>query len=78
VPNSAEYDHFGNAVSLSADGNTALIGALAKAENPYESVPPKGAAYIFTRNGISWSQQAKLLASDKASSDYFGNSIALF
>lgn len=31
-----------------------------------------GACYVFARNGNSWSQQAKLIASDGNSNDYFG------
>jgi len=64
----AAYDYFGYSVSLS--GDTALIGAIG-AENF------KGAAYVFTRTGTSWTQQAKLLAADGVASDYFGYSVSL-
>ena len=37
---------------------------------PGETSP--GAAYVFTRSGTAWSQQAKLTASDGASRDSFG------
>jgi len=36
-----------------------------------------GSAYIFTRSGSSWAQQAKLLAADGASVDVFGAVVAL-
>jgi uncharacterized protein (DUF2345 family) len=36
-----------------------------------------GAAYVFTDSGGTWSQQAKLTASDGASDDAFGVSLAL-
>jgi hypothetical protein len=36
-----------------------------------------GSAYIFWRDGISWSQQAKLTASDGAAGDYFGWSVSI-
>lgn len=36
-----------------------------------------GAAYVFTRSGATWSQQAELTAADAADYDYFGDSIAL-
>ncbi len=62
-------DQFGNAVSL--DGDTALIGS------PYNDSTDTGSAYVFTRSGSSWSQQAKLTASDAASYDYFGNAVSL-
>ncbi len=54
----AKSDSFGNAVAISADGNTAVIGAWNK--NSFE-----GAAYVFTRDGLgAWSEQAKLLPPD--------------
>ena len=55
---------FGCSVSL--DGNTALIGA-----QEYVS-GGNGSAYVFTRTGTTWVQQAKLLASDGAAWDNFG------
>ena len=41
---------FGTSVALSADGNTALIGA------PGDNFR-KGAAWVFTRTGSTWTQQ---------------------
>ena len=63
---------FGSSVPLS--GDTALIGASADDDKGTNA----GSAYVFTRdtNG-TWTQQAKLLATDGASSDYFGRSAAL-
>ena len=63
----AAGDVFGNSVAIS--GNTAVIGAY------YDDVGSnsnQGSAYVFVRSGTSWSQQAKLTASDGAASDYFG------
>lgn len=65
------YDYFGYAVSL--DGDTALIGAPGSVFNP----PYPGAAYIFTRTGTTWTQQARLIPSDGDDEDYFGNVVAL-
>ena len=53
---------FGWAVALSADGNTALIGG------PADNSMFGGAAWVFTRSGGVWSEQAKLVASDLARS----------
>lgn len=61
-------DFFGISVALS--GNSALIGA-------HGGNAGRGAAYLFTRTGATWSQQAKLAASDGAASDQFGCSVAL-
>lgn len=65
------HDHFG--YSLALDGHTALIGAPDDSDMGNES----GSAYIFTRNGTTWTQQAKLLASDGAAYDIFGISVSL-
>jgi hypothetical protein len=64
-------DYFGGSVAVS--GDTAVIGA--RLEDTGGS--GAGAAYVFTRTGGSWTQQAKLMASDAQSSDYFGGSVAV-
>jgi len=66
----ASGDEFGLSVSLSGDGSTALIGARNKNSGA-------GAAYVFTRSGTTWSQQAEVTAGDAASSDSFGWSVSL-
>ena len=65
-------DYFGISVALS--GDTALVGACWDfvSENAYQ-----GSAYIFTRSGITWSQQAHLTSSDGAAQDQFGFAVAL-
>jgi len=67
----AANDQFGHSVSLS--GDTALIGAPSDDDNGAFS----GSAYVFTRSGGVWTEQAKLLASDRATNDSFGNSVSL-
>jgi hypothetical protein len=64
-------DCFG--VSVSVDGDSALIGADWDDDNGVDS----GSAYVFTRTGTIWTQQAKLLASDGAAGDWFGCSVSL-
>jgi hypothetical protein len=65
----AQYSYFSwSAVSLS--GNTALIGAEARAFNT-------GAAYIYTGNNGVWTQQQELTASDGAQKDDFGIAVSL-
>jgi hypothetical protein len=63
--------HFGYSVSLS--GDTALIGAMDDNDNGANS----GSAYVFTRTGTTWTQQAKLLPSDGKVADWFGRSVSL-
>ena len=62
---------FGTAVAIS--GNMALIGA------PWDSTVGflTGAVYVFTFDGTTWTQQAKLFPSDPVPSSLFGQSIAL-
>jgi hypothetical protein len=70
----APEDYFGLTVSLSADGNTALIGA--KQKDTKQTVN-SGAAYIFGRSNTIWTQEAKLVADDGAAEDAFGIAVAL-
>ena len=62
----AADDKFGFGVSL--DGDTALIGASGHDAQGADA----GAAYVFLRTGTTWTEQAKLLASDGAAGDSFG------
>ncbi len=62
-----EGDWFGEAVSVS--GDTVVIGAASRGET--------GSAYVFTRTGATWAQQATLSPSDIMAGDHFGFSVAL-
>jgi len=65
---------FGFSLSLSRDGTRALIGARHESEpNGSEA----GAAYVFDRSGGTWTQRAKLVASDGSGGDAFGVSVSL-
>jgi hypothetical protein len=68
------YDQFG--ISVSLDGDTALIGAVDLDWYSYYATGP-GSAYVFSRTSTTWTQQAKLLASDGAKGDRFGYSVSL-
>jgi hypothetical protein len=73
LPSDGRYDLFGNSVALSGDGNTALIGASKNLGLEAR------AAWVFTRSGSTWTQQAEItdpLPSD-GRDDLFGNSVAL-
>ncbi len=50
-----------------------MIGARFDDDDGVDS----GSAYVFTRTGTAWSQQAKLTAADSAAGDWFGYSVAL-
>lgn len=62
---------FGNAVAI--DSDHVIVGA----ENDNELKPNGGAAYVFRRNGASWTQQAKLLPADTSYGTYFGDAVAI-
>ena len=62
----AANDRFGFAVAL--DGDTAVIGAVFDDDAGDNS----GSAYVFTRSGTAWTEDAKLTASDAAAGDAFG------
>lgn len=64
-------DQFGE--SLSVSGDTAVIGSFRDDDNGGDS----GSAYIFTRSGLIWGQQTKILATDGAIGDNFGYSVAV-
>jgi hypothetical protein len=65
-------DEFGFALAIS--GDTLVVGARFA---DIGSVDGQGAAYVFVRSGSVWTQQAKLVASDGARFDGFGNSVAI-
>ena len=65
-------DAFGASVALS--GDSAVIGA------PYHTVSgdvEAGAAYVFTRSGATWTQQAELTAAAPEPADWLGTSVAV-
>ncbi len=68
----ANGDNFG--VCLSISGNTALVGAL----NDDDKGTNSGSAYVFTRSGTTWTQQAKISASDGANGDTFGFAVSIY
>ena len=62
------YSNQGSAVSISADGNTAIVGAS------YEN-GLIGGAWIYVRSGNTWTQQAKLEGSGSVLSGGFGSTV---
>ncbi|ABX04508.1 MAG TPA: alpha/beta hydrolase [Herpetosiphon sp.] len=82
----SETDYFGLSVAMS--GDTVVVGApyenssTAGVQNSAtptvdELAPESGAAYVFVRNGPTWSQQAYLKASQVSIADLFGSSVAV-
>ncbi|KAJ5074568.1 hypothetical protein M0811_01199 [Anaeramoeba ignava] len=74
VPEDAEAgDQFGIDVSLS--GNTLLVGSLFSAST--ESQMQVGSAYVFSFDGSTWTQSAKLLPSYSTLFDGFGTAVSI-
>ena len=63
----AASNRFGESVAV--DGDTAVVGATYHA--------PHGAAYVFTRTGAAWSQQAELQPAQAYYWSNFGKSVSL-
>lgn len=74
-------DAFGHSVALSADASTLAVSAPTERSNGTspddDTLQGAGAAYVFTRSGTTWSQQAYVKPSDPTSFDQFGASVAL-
>jgi hypothetical protein len=70
----AVNDWFGYAVSLNSDGTRVIVSAYLDDTNGNNN---QGSAYIFTRSGNTWTQEAKLLADDGAVEDYFGRAVSI-
>lgn len=81
--NTGVDDGFGCSVSIS--GDTVVIGARGESSNATgvngnqadNSAPFSGAAYVFTRSGTVWSQQAYLKASNTSENQGFGNTVTM-
>lgn len=69
--NAGTFDLFGFSVALSGDGSTLAVGAY------LEGSTDSGAAYVFTRSGSTWTQQALIRASNADANDWFGFKVAL-
>jgi hypothetical protein len=67
-------NNVGYSVSINSDGSRVVIGAHYADPGGTTNA---GKAYIFARSGNSWSQEAILVASDKAAGDLFGCSVSI-
>ena len=74
----ASYDHFGGSVSIS--GNYAIFGVLGEDEDATggNTLSAAGSAYLFERDGTGqWNEVQKIVASDRATSEFFGVSVSI-
>ena len=73
IPSDAQpSDTFG--VSVAIDGQTVVVGATGVDDGREKNV---GAAYVFSRDGTTWKQKAKLVPPDPMEDDAFGTSVAI-
>jgi|GEM_PF-471939 len=82
--NTDSADHFGYALSLSADGSALAVGAYAEDGNATgvngvddNSDRDAGSVYVFSRNTNGWQQDAYIKASNTDAGDKFGNALSL-
>lgn len=83
--NAEEGDFFGEAVALSADGTTLVVGASAEdggatsinGNQADNSANVAGAAYVFTRSGATWTQQAYIKTSTLHPDSRFGHAVSV-
>ena len=87
--NAERADSFGAWVAISDDGNTVAAGALDEdsfltnvnrgdqGADDQATDTSAGAAYVFTRTGNTWPQQAFIKASNTGKEDWFGVRLAL-
>ncbi|HEU4727627.1 MAG TPA: DUF4215 domain-containing protein, partial [Kofleriaceae bacterium] len=78
--NTGRGDRFGTSVALSTDGSTLVVGAFdedSDGDPGNNLASDSGAAYVFTRSGATWSQQAYLKAGHPDESAHFGTSVAI-
>ena len=69
----AANDANGSSVAVSADGLTCVVGSPIDSD----TVAYSGSIYVYNYSGATWSQTAKLHASDPAGSDYFGMAVGI-
>lgn len=69
----ANFDQFATVLSIA--GDTLVAGAP---QDDSASGTDTGAAYVFGASGSAWTQRQKLVASDAAFDDQFGNAVAVW
>ena len=82
--NSDAEDQFGYKIGISGDGNTLVVGAryedgTGRSVNSVQNNEGvgNGAAYVFTRSGETWREQAYLKSSNSDEYDNFGTSVSI-
>jgi hypothetical protein len=83
--NTGTEDWFGVKIALSGDGSV-LLASASNEDSPAQGINGKqdddsaneaGAAYLFTRTGTTWVQQAYIKSARNEAFDEFGNSVSM-
>ncbi|MEZ4825086.1 MAG: FG-GAP repeat protein [Bacteroidia bacterium] len=77
APDRKAFDWFGYSVAIS--GDYAVVGAQREGDDILSgsAILSSGSAYIFYNQAGTWTQVQKIVASDRAPSDFFGYSVAI-
>ncbi len=86
--NAENGDSLGYEIAISHDGNTIVGGAADEdcysaginppgCDTEYKTDTSTGAAYVFVRNGTTWTQQAFIKSSHPSKEDWFGSRLSL-
>ena len=83
--NTGSADIFGSRLAVSGDGNVLVVGAQFEDSDAQGINGPQdndvaqeaGAAYLFTREGETWAQEAYIKGSNTETFDEFGSSVSI-
>ena len=83
--NTRSSQEFGGDLDISSDGSSLIVGAEGEAssatgvngDDTLFNAGGAGAAYVFNRVGVNWSQNAYLKASNAEIADKFGHSVSI-
>ena len=70
----ALFDMFGYSVDITSDGSRVVIGAYLAEDGV---ITDAGIVYVFTRNGVEWTQEARLTSGKRKKKDRLGCSVSI-
>lgn len=74
APDNYVNSYNGNDISITSDGTRVVMGSY-QLNNQGQNAA--GGAFVFVRNGTTWTQEAKIVPSDLVASDGFGSSVSI-
>ncbi len=70
IPDGLDFEQFGNSLAFDPESERLVVGAVGRDRS-------QGAAYVFSRDGDLWVQEARLVASDGINFEDFGVDVAV-